>query len=127
MKTVTIQIIDEEYDRLARLADVLNQNVEEFLCLEGVAFILEGIGSSAAENLAARIWDTIPEAKQAAAKADTIDESAYWWAILETPEGKFVLEPGEASRAAAESAGFIMRDCGLSADWKKSIGPTVTA
>lgn len=120
MKTLTINIADEEHGRLAQLADVLNLTVEEFLFREGIEFIISGMEFNAAEHLAARIWDTIPEAKRAAVKADALDETAYWWAILERPDGKYVLEPGETNRAKAEAAGFILRDCGLSADWKEA-------
>jgi hypothetical protein len=65
---VTFNIIDEEYERLAQVADVLGYSVEEFLFREGIDFIVSGLESSVADNLVCRIWDTMEEAQTAAGK-----------------------------------------------------------
>lgn len=120
MKTLTITITDEDFARLAALATVLDITPERYIETEGMDWMIEGMEGNVADNLACRIWDNPEEAKRAAVKADAIDETAYWWAILKRPEGDFLLEAGESDIAKARAAGNILVDCGLSEDWKEA-------
>lgn len=117
MKTLTIQISDEEHKRLAKLADVLNLTPEEFLSREGIDILMSGLEFSVSENLAARIWDTLEEAKEAATKADALDESAYDWHFYRQADGRILSEPGSEYREKIEASGGELILSGESLDW----------
>jgi hypothetical protein len=120
VKTVTINIIDEEYERLTQVADVLGYSVEEFLFREGIDFIVSGLESSVADNLVCRIWDTLAEAQVAAGKADTLDETSYFWHFYKMPDGRIIVEDSGRNQDKLIAAGHEFVTCGLSQDWKEA-------
>jgi hypothetical protein len=120
VKTVTFNIIDEEYERLAQVADVLGLTVEEFLFREGINIIVEGLESSVGDNIVCRIWDTLEEAQTAAGKADVIDETAYFWHFYQRPDGRIIVESCPLNHEKDIEAGNAFVMCGLSVDWKEA-------
>ncbi len=108
MKTITFKVDNEDYAKLAEVADVLECSVEEFMANEAVYFLAEIFEGSVADNLASRIWDTLEEARRAAEKADALDGMENDWRFYRRPDGRVSSECSSHLHANRISEGCVL-------------------
>ncbi|HRJ71915.1 MAG TPA: hypothetical protein PLS03_06800 [Terrimicrobiaceae bacterium] len=108
MKTLTFKVTDEEHERLAAIADVLGGKLVDFLSEEAIPMLLEYLDGNVGEMLAARIYDSLEDAKDSAAKADALDGIENEWRFYLRPGGSISAECSEGFHEDRIAQGCVL-------------------
>ncbi|HRJ72756.1 MAG TPA: hypothetical protein PLS03_11065 [Terrimicrobiaceae bacterium] len=92
MKTVTITIDDETADRLEAMADIIENELADFITNEVIPVYVEMNEGSVSENLAARVYDTLEEAQRSALKSNALAGTESDWPFYRRPDGRISAE-----------------------------------
>ncbi|HRJ72421.1 MAG TPA: hypothetical protein PLS03_09350 [Terrimicrobiaceae bacterium] len=108
MKTLSFNVTDEEHEQLAAIADVLGGKLDDFLSEEAIPMLLEHLGGNVGELLAARIYDSLEDARESAAKANALDGCENEWLFYRRPDGSVSAECSEGFHIDRIAEGCVL-------------------